>query len=177
MRMEDLMASLSIVFQDVVLFNDTVAENIRRGRPGAGDDEVMAAARLARCEELIQALPSGYTTKLGDRGSRLSEGQKQRISIARAILKNAPILILDEATAYVDPNSERQIQAALSELARGKTVIAIAHRLATIADADQILVVEDGTIVERGTHAELLGLRGRYWSMWEAQTEAGKWKI
>ncbi len=177
MRMEDLMASLSIVFQDVVLFNETVAENIRRGRPGASDDEVTAAARLARCEEFVQALPSAYATMLGDRGSRLSEGQKQRISIARAILKNAPILILDEATAYVDPNSERQIQAALSELAKGKTVITVAHRLATIADADQILVIEGGTIVERGRHDVLLELQGRYWKMWRAQMEARDWRL
>lgn len=173
----ELAKQVSCVFQDVFLFNDTILENIRIGKPGATDAEVMAAAKAARCHDFIAELPDGYGTKLGENGGRLSGGQRQRISIARAILKDAPILLLDEATAFVDAENEAHIQEALSELlnpagGKPKTLLVVAHRLGSIAQADQILVVHEGQVEAAGTHAELLADNVRYAAMWRAFMEA-----
>ncbi|MGW4330765.1 ABC transporter ATP-binding protein [Nocardia sp. NPDC004573] len=168
-RQEELLSSVAIVFQDVVLVRDTIRENIRLGRPDASDAQVEAAARAARMHETISALPEGYDTVIAGRGGVLSGGQRQRITIARAILQDAPIVLLDEATAYVDPENERAVQQALGELARGRTVVVVAHRLYTIQHADQIVVLDAGRVVERGTHDELLFAGGRYRAMWTAQ--------
>ena len=151
-----------MVFQNVYLFHDTIRANILFGKPDATEEEMIKAAKKARCHDFIMALPDGYDTVVGEGGGTLSGGEKQRISIARAILKNAPIIILDEATASIDPENEHLIQQAISELTRGKTIITIAHRLATIQNADQILVVADGQIAEHGTHAELVQQDGLY---------------
>lgn len=175
--LERLLSYISIVFQDVYLFNDTVLENIRLGKPEATEEEVRAAARAARCDEFIERLPNGYYTVIGEGGMRLSAGERQRISIARALLKDAPIVILDEATAFVDPENENLIQEAMSNLIRGKTVIIIAHRLSTISDVDQILVIENGRIVERGRHEGLVKAGGLYSRMWEAHISALGWGI
>ncbi len=164
-----LLASMSLVFQDVVLLRDSVAENIRIGRPGAGDDEVRQAAVAAHMHEAIEALPHGYDTPLDAGGGGLSGGERQRLTIARAILSGAPIVVLDEATAALDPDSETAVQDALARLAAGKTVIVIAHRLHTIAGADQILVLDGGRLVEQGRHEELLARAGLYARMWAAQ--------
>lgn len=151
-----LMRNISMVFQNVYLFHDTILNNIRFGRPNASDEEIILAAKAAQCHDFIMDLPEGYNTLVRETGSTLSGGEKQRISIARAILKDAPIIILDEATASIDPENERKIQKAISALIRGKTIIIIAHRLATIRNADQILVVDEGRIVQRGKHEELI---------------------
>lgn len=174
---DSLLSNISMVFQNVYLFNDTVRANICFGRPNATEQEMMDAAKKARCHEFIMALPKGYDTVVGEGGGTLSGGEKQRISIARAILKNAPIIILDEATASVDPENEHLIQAALSELTHGKTIITIAHRLATIQNADQILVVNDGRIVEHGTHEQLLTQNGLYRHFIEIREKAEGWHI
>ena len=174
---DSLLSNLSMVFQNVYLFHDTIRANICFGRPDTSEAEMVEAAQKARCHEFIMQLPNGYDTVLGEGGGTLSGGEKQRISIARAILKNAPIIILDEATASIDPENEHLIQQALSELTRGKTVITIAHRLATIEQADQILVVEDGQIVQRGTHAQLIGEDGLYRRFMEARRRAEGWSI
>lgn len=168
---EKLLAAIAIVFQDVVLVRDTIRENIRLGRPDATDAEIEDAARAARMHETIMALPDGYDTVVSGRGGVLSGGQRQRITIARAILQDAPIVLLDEATAYVDPENERAVQQALGELARGRTLVIVAHRLYTIQHADQIVVLDAGKVVERGTHNELLAARGRYHAMWAAQNQ------
>ncbi|RFS45604.1 ABC transporter ATP-binding protein [Micromonospora craniellae] len=168
---ETLLGSIAIVFQDVVLVRDTIRENIRLGRPGATDAEVENAARAARIHETITALPRGYDTMVSGRAGVLSGGQRQRITIARAILQDAPIVLLDEATAYVDPENERAVQQALGQLARGRTLVVVAHRLYTIRNADQIVVLDAGRVVERGTHDSLLAARGRYHAMWEAQND------
>jgi ATP-binding cassette subfamily B protein len=165
---QTLLSSMSLVFQDVMLLRDTVAENIRIARPAATDAEVHAAARAAQIHAVIEQLPHGYQTIIGD-GGGLSGGERQRLTIARAILSQAPIVVLDEATASLDPDSESAVQEALSHLVQGKTVIVIAHRLHTIADADQILVLDGGRLVERGRHAELLRSKGLYARMWNAQ--------
>ena len=163
--LESLRHSISPVLQDTFLFNGTIAENIGYARPDASRDEIVNAAKAANIHEDILHMPEGYETQVGERGLRLSGGQKQRVAIARAILRNSPIIILDEATASVDVSTERQIQAAISELAGKRTVIAIAHRLSTIMNADLILVIHEGEIVERGTHAELMEMKGHYYRM------------
>ncbi len=174
---DSLLKNISMVFQNVYLFQDTIRDNIRFGRPDATEEEIIAAAKAARCHDFIMALPDGYDTVIGEGGGTLSGDEKQRISIARAILKDAPIIILDEATASIDPENEHLIQGALSELTRGKTVITIAHRLATIENADQILVIEDGTVVQKGTHEQLLKQEGIYREFIRIRKNAEEWKI
>ena len=174
---DSLLKNISMVFQNVYLFNDTIMNNIRFGRPDATDEEVYAAAKAARCHDFIQSLPDGYGTIVGEGGGTLSGGEKQRISIARAMLKNAPIIILDEATASVDPENEHLIQEAISELTHGKTIITIAHRLATIENADQILVIGSGTVAQKGTHKQLLGQEGIYREFVRIREEAEGWQI
>lgn len=174
---DSLLSNISMVFQSVYLFHDTIRANICFGKPDATEAEMIAAAKKACCHDFIQALPNGYDTIIGEGGGTLSGGEKQRISIARAILKNAPIIILDEATASIDPENEHLIQAAISELTRGKTIITIAHRLATIQHADQILVVDDGRIAEAGTHAELMQKNGLYRRFTEIREKAEGWQI
>ena len=166
-----------MVFQNVYLFHDTIRTNICFGKPDATEQEMIEAAKKACCHEFIMSLPNQYDTVIGEGGDTLSGGQKQRVSIARAILKDAPVIILDEATASVDPENEHLIQNAISELTKGKTIITIAHRLATIENADQILVVEDGRIVEKGTHEELIRQEGRYKKFIEIREKAEGWKI
>jgi len=177
MNTENLMALVAFVFQDVILFNDTVYENIRMGREEASEEDVINAAKMAHCHEFISALPEGYQTIVGEQGAKLSGGEKQRISISRAILKDAPIIILDEATAFVDPENEELIQDAIEKLAYGKTLIIIAHRLSTVTEADQIIVLDEGKIVEKGTHEELIQAGNLYSRMWDAHVSAQDWKI
>ena len=174
---DSLLSNISMVFQNVYLFHDTIRANICFGRPGASEEEMIEAAKKARCHDFIMALPQGYDTVIGEGGGTLSGGERQRISIARAIMKNAPIIILDEATASIDPENEHLIQQAISELTRGKTIITIAHRLATIRNADQILVVDDGRIAEAGTHEELMQQEGIYRRFIEIREKAEGWKI
>ena len=174
---EALYDKFSVVFQDVYLFNDTVMNNIRLAKPEAGDGEVMEAAKKACAHEFIMELEQGYETLVGEKGSRLSGGEKQRSAIARAILKDAPILILDEATASVDPENELHIQTGLNRLTKGKTLLVIAHRLSTIRQADQILVLKNGGIAERGTHDALLEQGGIYRSLWDHQETMKSWRV
>jgi len=166
-----LHAQVGVVPQDTVLFNDTVHYNIAYGRPSAGEDEIVAAAKSAKIHDFIISLPDGYQTTVGERGLKLSGGEKQRVGIARTLLKNPPILLLDEATSALDTETEMEIQAELAAMAKGRTVITIAHRLSTIADADQIIVLEDGVVVEHGTHDVLLAENGRYAHLWNRQSE------
>ena len=174
---ETLMDTVSFVFQDNFLFFDTVKNNIRVGRPDATDEEVVAAARAAQCHSFVERLPQGYDTLIGAGGVYLSGGEEQRVCIARAVLKNAPILVLDEATAFADPENEFEIQRALTELIKGKTVLVIAHRLASIRKADQILVLQEGRLEERGRHDELLAADGLYTRMWRAYAGAESWRL
>ncbi len=174
---DQLNSLLSVVFQDVYLLNDSVLANIRMGRPEASDEEVRAAARAAQCLDFIERLPDGWQTPLGEIGGRLSGGERQRISIARALLKDAPIIILDEPTAALDTESELAVQRALDALIASKTVIVIAHRLSTIVGADQILVIEDGSLVQSGKHTDLHAETGRYARMWAAQGAVKKWSV
>lgn len=174
---DSLLSNISMVFQKVYLFHDTVENNIRFGNPAATHEEIVEAAKKARCHDFIKQLPDGYNTVIGEGGSTLSGGEKQRISIARAILKNASIVILDEATASIDPENEHLIQQAISELTVGKTVIVIAHRLATIEHADQILVVDAGQIVQKGTHSELIQQNGVYRRFIDIREQAEGWSI
>lgn len=174
---EHLMSYMSFVFQDVILFNDTVYNNIRIGNIDATEEQVMAAARAARCDEFVNELPDGYQTMLGENGSTLSGGERQRISIARALLKNAPIILLDEATASLDPENEVLIQQAISKVIEGKTVIVIAHRLRTIAGADKIIVLDEGMLVEEGNHDTLMKNKGLYEKMYRIQQESLGWSV
>ena len=173
-RQESLRAAIGMVPQDTVLFNDTIAYNIRYGRMSATEDEVRQAAELAQVADFIERLPDGYASMVGERGLKLSGGEKQRVAIARTILKAPPILILDEATSALDSHTEREIQAALDLVSRDRTTIVIAHRLSTVVGADEIIVLKDGVIAERGGHAELLGQGGLYASMWDRQREASE---
>ena len=174
---DSLLSNISMVFQNVYLFHDTIRANILFGKPDATEEEMIEAAKKARCHDFIMALPDGYDTVVDEGGGTLSGGEKQRISIARAILKNAPIIILDEATASIDPENEPLIQQAISELTRGKTIITIAHRLATIQNADQILVVADGRIAEHGTHAKLVQQDSLYRRFTAIREQAEGWRI
>jgi ATP-binding cassette subfamily B protein len=169
MKLATLRRNMSMVLQDVFLFNGTVRDNIRFGKPDASDNEIIRAAQVARAHEFIMALPNGYDTEIGERGIKLSGGQKQRLAIARAVLKDAPILILDEATSSVDTQTEAEIQEALAELMRGRTSIVVAHRLSTIKNADMIAVISEGQIVERGQHEDLIERSGLYCQLYEKQ--------
>ncbi|MEN4070452.1 MAG: ABC transporter ATP-binding protein [Methanobacterium sp.] len=176
-KLDRLLSYISMVFQEVILFDATIMENIRLGWKDASDEDVISAAKAARCHEFIQKLPEGYNTMIGEKGAKLSGGERQRLSIARAILKDAPILILDEATAFVDPEDENVIQEAINNLTMDKTMLIIAHRLSTIIHVDQIIVMEKGRIVEQGTHEELIETGGLYKRMWNAHVSALGWKI
>ncbi|MEM6403824.1 MAG: ABC transporter ATP-binding protein, partial [Cyanobacteria bacterium P01_D01_bin.116] len=171
----DLMSKIAVVFQDVILFNDSIYENIRMGNRNANQEQVITAAKAARCHEFIEAMPNGYETIVGEKGAKLSGGQKQRISIARAILKDAPIIILDEATAYIDPENEAQIQESINTLIKNKTLLIIAHRLSTITSAEQIIVVNEGKIDGQGKHEDLLNRNYLYQKMWKAHETAQNW--
>ncbi|MBQ3638013.1 MAG: ATP-binding cassette domain-containing protein, partial [Clostridia bacterium] len=175
--MDALMKNFSFVFQNVYLFHDTIADNIRFGNPEAPMEDVIAAAKKACCHEFISALPDGYNTVVGEGGASLSGGERQRISIARAMMKDAPVIFLDEATANVDPENENELSRAIEALTREKTVVMIAHRLKTVSHADQILVVDRGKIVQRGTHEELMREDGLYKTFVSERTEAAGWKV
>lgn len=174
---DSLLKNMSMVFQNVYLFHDTIENNIKFGCPDATHEQVVEVAKKACCHDFISALPQGYDTVIGEGGSTLSGGEKQRISIARAMLKDAPIILLDEATASVDPENEVHLQQAISALVKNKTLIVIAHRLSTIRDADQILVVDNGKIVEKGVHAELIQQKGIYQKFWNIRQKARNWKL
>jgi ATP-binding cassette subfamily B protein len=171
MKQSSLRAAIGIVPQDTVLFNDTILYNIRYGRTEASDEEVVEAARAAHIHEFIETLPAGYQSMVGERGLKLSGGEKQRVAIARALLKNPRILIFDEATSALDSRAEKAIQAELERVSQGRTTLVIAHRLSTVMDADQILVLAHGRIVERGTHRQLIEFKGEYERMWALQQE------
>jgi ATP-binding cassette subfamily B protein len=172
-----LMKTVSFVFQDTYLFKQSVLDNIRMGRPDATEQEVIAAAKTARCHEFIERLPDGYRTVFGKKGVHFSGGEAQRISIARALVKNSPVLVLDEATAFADPENEHLIRQALRELMKNRTVIMIAHRLSTVRDADKIIVMDKGRLVEEGMPEELLGRAGRYKELWESYRKTLEWKM
>ena len=175
--LESLMEQISVVFQNVYLFSDTIENNIKFGKPEATHDEVVAAAKAACCDDFIGSLPDGYQTVIGEGGASLSGGEKQRISIARAMLKNAPIVILDEATANVDPENEDRLQKAIEALTRDKTIIMIAHRLKTVRHADQILVIDHGHIVQQGKHEQLIAQPGIYADFVGGKKQTVRWKL
>ena len=174
---DSLLSYVSMVFQKVYLFNDTIENNIKFGKPNATHAEVVEAAKRARCHDFIEALPQGYETMIGEAGSTLSGGEKQRISIARAILKDAPIVILDEATSSVDPENEKALLDAIFELTKNKTLISIAHRLSTVRTADQIIVIDQGHIVQKGTHKELAEKEGIYRTFLKCREKSISWKL
>lgn len=174
---ESLMKQVAFVFQNPKLRKATLEDNIRGGCHDADRNAILRAAHLAQCDDILKKLPDGLGSVVGKKGVYLSGGEVQRIAIARAILKNAPILVLDEATAFADPENEAQLQKALAELQKGKTVIIVAHRLSTVQNADQILVMKEGSIVERGTHEKLLELQGEYARMWENYNQSISWKL
>ena len=174
---ETLLSLYSIVFQDVTLFNTSIMENIRLGKKDATDEEVLYAARLANCDEFANKMPNGYHTEIGENGCNLSGGERQRISIARAFLKNAPIILLDEATASLDVENETLIQTALSRLIKNKTVLVIAHRMRTVENADKIIVLSNGTVTETGNPNELMNKNGLFRHMVELQTASQNWTI
>jgi ATP-binding cassette subfamily B protein len=171
------MDRMSIVFQDVYLFKDSILNNIKFSKPDAGREEVLKAARLAQCEDILEKLPDGIDTVIGTKGIYLSGGEKQRIALARAILKDSPIIIFDEATAFADPENEYKIQRAFEELTKNKTVIMIAHRLSSIRNVDEILVLKKGKILERGSHDELLKNEGLYATMWKEYQRGLSWDV
>lgn len=175
--MDSLMENFSFVFQNVYLFHDTIANNIRFGQPEAPMEAVIAAAKKACCHDFITALPDGYDMVIGEGGASLSGGEKQRISIARAMMKDAPVIFLDEATANVDPENENELMRAIEALTKEKTVVMIAHRLKTVEHADQILVVDHGQVVQRGTHAQLMEQEGIYRNFVSERREAASWKV
>lgn len=177
MNTEDLMSQVAFVFQDTRLFKESLLENIRAARPEATRDEVLSAAHAAQCDDILQKLPQGLDTVVGTKGIYLSGGEQQRIALARAILKNAPIVVLDEATAFADPENEHQIQKAFEVLTKNKTVLMIAHRLSTVQNADSIIVLSEGKIVEQDSHESLLALRGVYTAMWEDYQRSARWKV
>ena len=174
---ETLLSAYSIVFQDVPLVNNTVLDNIRIGRQNATDEEVLAAAREAQCDEFVEKLPEGYQTMIGENGSALSGGERQRISIARALLKDSPVILLDEATASLDAENETHIQRAISRLVKGKTVLIIAHRMRTVEGADKLVLLKDGKVAEQGSPEELLAKGGIYAKMCQLQQQSGEWRI
>ena len=177
MNTEDLMKQAAFVFQDTRLFKESLLENIRAARPTASRDEVLSAAHAAQCDDILEKLPQGLDTVVGTKGIYLSGGEQQRIALARAILKDAPIVVLDEATAFADPENEHQIQKAFEALTKNKTVLMIAHRLSTIQDADSIIVLSGGKVVEQGSHESLLALHGVYAAMWEDYRRSAQWKV
>ncbi|MBQ6212703.1 MAG: ATP-binding cassette domain-containing protein, partial [Ruminococcus sp.] len=175
--MDALMKNYSFVFQRVYLFADTIANNIRFGQPDAPMEKVIEAAKKACCHDFIMQLPEGYDTVIGEGGASLSGGEKQRISIARAIMKNAPVIVLDEATANVDPENEAELIKAIDELTKEKTIIMIAHRLKTVRNADQIVVIKDGRIAQQGTHNSLMQQKGIYRTFVDSRREAASWRL
>ena len=174
---QTLMSKIAFVFQNTKLFKDTLLENIRAAKPSATREEVLKAADAAQCTEIINRLPQGLNTVVGNGGTYLSGGENQRVALARAVLKDAPIIVLDEATAFADAENEHQIQLAFEKLTKGKTVLMIAHRLSTIQNADLILVFDNGKIIERGTHESLLLANGKYASMWNDYQTSIRWKV
>ena len=177
MSIEALNNQISYVAQEQFLFNTSLYENIRIGRPEASREEVLKAAHRAQCDEFLERFPAGLDTPAGDSGKMLSGGERQRISLARALLKNAPVIVLDEATAFIDPENEEKMNAAISEVIRGKTVLVIAHRLRTVTKADKIVVMKDGRIVGQGKHEELLESCEPYRRLWEASEESAAWEV
>lgn len=171
------MDAVSIVFQDVYLFDTTIEENVRIGRPGATDEEVRVAARRAGLEEVVDRLPAGWDTRVGEAGGALSGGERQRVALARAFLKDAPILLLDEVTSALDGANEAAVTRAMEELSRGRTVLVIAHRLTTIRGADRIVVLTDGRVEAVGSHEELYAAAGTYRRFWEDQTAVDRWRL
>ena len=174
---ETLLQYYSIVFQDILLFHDTIYNNIKIGKENATEEEVLAAAKLARCDEFIERLPQGYDTVIGENGRTLSGGERQRLSIARAFLKDAPVILLDESTASIDPENETKIQEAIGQLIRNKTVLIIAHKLRSIVECDKIIVLREGRMEECGTHNELMARRGLYHRLYSLQRESLTWTV
>ena len=177
MSLEALNEQIAYVSQDVFLFNKSIADNIRIGKKGATDEEIIAAAKKAQADEFIRELPDGYATLAGEAGSKLSGGQRQRIAFARAILKDAPIVILDEATAFIDPENEQKMNQAISEIVRDKTVIVIAHKMKSIMSANRIIVLKDGRIAASGCHAELIKTSPEYQNLWRISEETADWTV
>ena len=177
MSLEALNEQIAYVSQDVFLFNKSIADNIRIGKKGATDEEIIAAAKKAQADEFIRELPDGYATLAGEAGSKLSGGQRQRIAFARAILKDAPIVILDEATAFIDPENEQKMNQAISEIVRDKTVIVIAHKMKSIMSANRIIVFKDGRIAASGCHAELIKTSPEYQNLWRISEETADWTV